>query len=683
MSRLALHRALARAASALLLALLCAQAPAATFLEQLQQQSPEKRTKEAKGDASLYAPERIPADVAPFIDANQLLVSDAASLALLDDIATQLLAHWPRDKPQIRFYLRAADEYDASANPGGIILVTTGLLQKAENEAELAAVIAHELSHHLIGHLRGREARAPVPFSFEIAGLALAAVDLWRNRDTGGRAKLGNKGVESLMWSMTASTIWGDLLSRSWDRGQESDADKLGCDLMRKAGYPTTAFRGMFKRVTNQQGGRAQRLALLRNGVQAGAQAALAKRFGGDSLEGVVTQMVATTLLDKLFGGLSKLNAEYRPSEIRSQELEAYQAAEYTERVDKVAKPQGRLEALRAGSFLQADAKAFEAWKMMNAGDMRAAAKYIAEARQIGGADQPLTIVIDMMLARATGDRARELSLTEHWTQNEYAPAGAFLQLAELQARNRNVDAALDTLQRGTFHVGRDYQFLPFQVLYTKRAGLGDAAQMLSMKCRQSQGREETNLFRALGESGHLYQVCSQVIGRDVMVDAQNYHATRNQKTQAEHAPSNNPLADALDTLTRSASPLAPPKRSVVPVAGLSLDMVRETRWAGRLDLVDLDTPLEVRLRVDNEGKPLGKLELRGMGCEVSLQLSEAAKDSITFTTQIDKGAWVCPGDTLLKFYLLADGSLYMQQLRKDEKKKKMRVIAGALLRRA
>lgn len=70
------------------------------------------------------------------------------------------------------------------------------------------------------------------------------------------------------------------------------------------------------------------------------------------------------------------------------------------------------------------------------------------------------------------------------------------------------------------------------------------------------------------------------------------------------------------------------------------------------------------------------------MGCAGSLQLTEAATDSITFTTQIDKGGWVCPTDTLLKFYLLQDGSLYMRQLRKDGKKQEMRVIAGELLRR-
>lgn len=118
---------------------------------------------------------------------------------------------------------------DESANafalPGGKIGVNTGMLDVAENQHQLATVIAHEVAHVLAKHANER-----VSTSFATdAGLQL--IGALSGADSGTK--------QTLLGLLGVGAQVGILLP--YGRVQESEADLLGLDLMARAGFDPQA----------------------------------------------------------------------------------------------------------------------------------------------------------------------------------------------------------------------------------------------------------------------------------------------------------------------------------------------------------------------------------------------------------------------------------------------------------
>lgn len=115
-----------------------------------------------------------------------------------------------------RVYTVRTPYFNASMAPNGMMQVWTGLLLRADNEAQLAAVMGHEIGHYLQRHslARLRDARSR---SAVMGVLAFA----------GG---VGLVGQLALLAGMAA-----------YSREHESEADQIGLLLMRRAGYDTLA----------------------------------------------------------------------------------------------------------------------------------------------------------------------------------------------------------------------------------------------------------------------------------------------------------------------------------------------------------------------------------------------------------------------------------------------------------
>ena len=79
---------------------------------------------------------------------------------LADDKVQQYVNHVGRwvslhtERPDLpwKFGILASTDINAFATPGGTIFITRGLLQKLNNESELAGVLAHEMVHVLRKH---------------------------------------------------------------------------------------------------------------------------------------------------------------------------------------------------------------------------------------------------------------------------------------------------------------------------------------------------------------------------------------------------------------------------------------------------------------------------------------------------------------------------------------------------
>ena len=148
-------------------------------------------------------------------EAPKLKKLDPAQEARLQSIMIPLLR--AGDKTRSLKDPRVAVIDDPSINAanggGGEFYVTTGLLQKA-NDEHLRGVLAHEIAHDDLGHV----ARA------QVLGVGL---------------NLGVFLLEQILPGSSAITpIAGTLVARAYSRSEELQADRHGVELLQRAGYP-------------------------------------------------------------------------------------------------------------------------------------------------------------------------------------------------------------------------------------------------------------------------------------------------------------------------------------------------------------------------------------------------------------------------------------------------------------
>ena len=100
-------------------------------------------------------------------------------------LVDRLARHWPDSPYQFRVEIDDSEDENAMALPGGLIVVTQGLLDQVESENELAFVLGHELGHfNNRDHLRalGRGAVLSVFFAVvagnDVAGIGINVADL-------------------------------------------------------------------------------------------------------------------------------------------------------------------------------------------------------------------------------------------------------------------------------------------------------------------------------------------------------------------------------------------------------------------------------------------------------------------------------------------------------------------------
>jgi hypothetical protein len=123
-----------------------------------------------------------------------------------------------------------SDEVNAFALPGGFFYVNKGLLLAADNEAELAGVMAHEIAHVAARHAVENQAKANL---LEYAAL-------------GGSILLG--GIPGMIYQNTAGIgLLGIFMKFS--RSAEEEADRLGVQYMYAAGYDPGAMATMFEKL--------------------------------------------------------------------------------------------------------------------------------------------------------------------------------------------------------------------------------------------------------------------------------------------------------------------------------------------------------------------------------------------------------------------------------------------------
>lgn len=149
-------------------------------------------------------------------------------LETLEVLLARLARHWPESEYPFRVEIDESPEANALAYPGGLIVVTAGLIEQAESENELAFILGHELGHfHNRDHIRGLGRGAVLLILFT----AISSSD--------NSAAMGS--------SIANLTLSG------FSRGQEAKADRFGLQLVHaEYGHVADAWR-FFSRIDDAE----------------------------------------------------------------------------------------------------------------------------------------------------------------------------------------------------------------------------------------------------------------------------------------------------------------------------------------------------------------------------------------------------------------------------------------------
>lgn len=126
-----------------------------------------------------------------------------------------------------------SDEVNAFALPGGFMFVNKGLLLAADNEDELAGVMAHELGHVAARHAMENNGKSQLINYGMLAGVIFGGPIASQVLYNGGGLLQG-------------------LINLKFSREAEEEADRLGVQYLYSAGYDPTGMATMFEKLAAQ-----------------------------------------------------------------------------------------------------------------------------------------------------------------------------------------------------------------------------------------------------------------------------------------------------------------------------------------------------------------------------------------------------------------------------------------------
>jgi predicted Zn-dependent protease len=166
------------------------------------------------------------------IMAESQMVTDKPVSEYVEKLGASVVAA-AEDRPaeiSFEFHVIRDESINAFAIPGGHIFVTTGLLEAAETEAELVAVLGHELAHVTERHIARRMSAA-----YGISLLTQLAL-----------------GQESGELEQIVADVLGQGFLLKHSRDDEREADETGMKYVIEAGYSPVGYAAFFDSLAGQ-----------------------------------------------------------------------------------------------------------------------------------------------------------------------------------------------------------------------------------------------------------------------------------------------------------------------------------------------------------------------------------------------------------------------------------------------
>jgi beta-barrel assembly-enhancing protease len=160
------------------------------------------------------------------------LVEDPIVTEYVNRVGQNIVLH---SDAKIPFTIKVvdADDVNAFALPGGFFYVNKGLILAADNEAELAGVMAHEIAHVAARHAMENQGKGALLQYGMLAGIIFGG------------------GIASGILQNTAG-ITQALAFFKFSRGAEVEADRLGVQYLYASGYDPNGMSTMFEKLASQ-----------------------------------------------------------------------------------------------------------------------------------------------------------------------------------------------------------------------------------------------------------------------------------------------------------------------------------------------------------------------------------------------------------------------------------------------
>lgn len=169
------------------------------------------------------------------------LVSDPLLTEYLQDLGNRLVIQADNAKFPFTFFLINNSDINAFAFYGGHIGVHTGLIYNADNESEVASVLAHEVAHvtqrHLARRIQSAQRASPLQIASMIGGILLGVA--------AGDAQAG-------LAAISASQAAAAQQQLNYTRSNEQEADRIGITMLARAGFDPNAAATFFGKLAAQ-----------------------------------------------------------------------------------------------------------------------------------------------------------------------------------------------------------------------------------------------------------------------------------------------------------------------------------------------------------------------------------------------------------------------------------------------
>jgi hypothetical protein len=170
--------------------------------------------------------------IAAQVEQQAKLVEDPIVTEYVNRVGQNVVLH---SDAKVPFTIKVidSDEVNAFALPGGFFFVNKGLILAADNEAELAGVMAHEIAHVAARHAMENQGKGTLINYGALAGIIFGGPIVSTVLQNGGGILAGLAGLK-------------------FTRGAEAEADNLGVQYLYAAGYDPLAMSTMFEKLASK-----------------------------------------------------------------------------------------------------------------------------------------------------------------------------------------------------------------------------------------------------------------------------------------------------------------------------------------------------------------------------------------------------------------------------------------------
>ncbi|MDR1310860.1 MAG: M48 family metalloprotease [Burkholderiaceae bacterium] len=196
----------------------------------------------ARGELSPKMEYKLGTEIMQRVKADPDYVKDGLLIEYLNNLGSVLVSASPGVRGEMGydfFFFAVRDPtLNAFALPGGFIGVHTGLLLATQSESELASVLAHEIGHVSQRHIARMIGQQKQDMLVPIAAILLGAL-----------VGVASKSSDAAGAIVTGGQGWAIQRQLNFSREAESEADRIGFQILRDAGFDTNGMVQFFGRL--------------------------------------------------------------------------------------------------------------------------------------------------------------------------------------------------------------------------------------------------------------------------------------------------------------------------------------------------------------------------------------------------------------------------------------------------